>query len=564
MSRRHLLAPLLLPLLLAPRVVFAQDAPPPLPPTDTEPPPTPPPPPTSPPPTDAQMAPTTAPSDAGEPSTSNDRSALAADGYPMAGFHNGLFYLRDYNDNFRLHLQGRAQVDFYSYAGPGVADVANLKPTVFLRRIRPELSGEIVKDWAFMIAGDFGATALDNASGNATETRAAAPGATPSATSGTYAGAQTTRFQAAATDVFLNYRAHPLLNLQFGQFDANFTMENRTSDKYFPFIERSLAVRVVGIPTNKDIGAMAWGELESKLWFWSLGLYNGDGQNKLNTDSRGDLMLRTFIHPLTNGDDPVMKNLQVGGSFRYGSRDHKWTNYDYPAMTTQANYQFWKPTYAGADGPTHILPSGDQIGAAGELRIPISMFDLTSEFVYIKNNTREALEGYQASNTQRFGDMKGYSYYVMLGFWPLGNRDVNGLPGYENIAHVDFKKPDPATAKQALQLLVKWEQLALTYSSASRDGAVDAKNIDGDIKVNAFSLGANFWATKHIRLSANYVLNMFPDSAPTSATAAGGPVQSSNNRAIAPGNTLGAKVNDDARDNAHTLHEIIFRAAVAL
>jgi hypothetical protein len=160
--------------------------------------------------------------------------------------------------------------------------------------------------------------------------------------------------------------------------------------------------------------------------------------------------------------------------------------------------------------------------------------------------------------------MKGLAYYVQLGFWPVGKRDIQGLPGYENIPHVDFKKADPATPPQALQLLVKWEQLALTYASASRDGVADSKNIDGDIKVNAFSVGANYWFTKHIRVSANYVLNMFPDSAPSSATATGGPTWSSANRAQAPGNQIDKAVNDDARDHANNVHEFLMRFAVAL
>jgi hypothetical protein len=202
---------------------------------------------------------------------------------------------------------------------------------------------------------------------------------------------------------------------------------------------------------------------------------------------------------------------------------------------------------------------------AGELRVPVSDFDLTGEFVYIKNHTREAIEGFEATNTERFGEMKGYSYYVMVGWWPVGGRDINGLPGYSTRPpHVDFNKPDKATPTTALQLLVKWEQLALNYDSAARDGVADTKGIDGDIKVNAFSLGANYWATKHIRLSLNYVLNMFPDSAPSSASAANGPTWSSTNRAQAPGNTLGKGVNDDARDSAHVLHEVIARFAVAL
>jgi phosphate-selective porin len=500
--------------------------------------------------------------------------ALAKDGHPLAGYHDGLFYMRDENDNFRLYVQGRAQIDSYNYLGPGVSSSTTLVPTVFLRRIRPEITGEILKNWQFMIAGDFGATSLDNPKGNGTETVAAAPGTNPTAATAKYASAQTAHIGAAPTDVFVNFHAHSIFNVQVGQFDAPFMMENRTSDKYIPFMERSLAVRDVGIPTNKEIGAMAWGELENKLFFYSLGLFDGDGQNKLNTDARGDFMARAFVHPLATVSKDELKNLQIGGSVRTGSRDPQNVNYDYNSFSTQGNYTFWAPTYTGSKGTTHIIPSGAQNGVAGELRVPVSMFDLQSEIVYIHNGTRESVEGYQSTNTERFGDLHGTSYYVQLGFWPIGNRDINGMPGYENPAHLTFKKPDSerphATQmpdekpKQALQLLVKWEQMMLTYQSASRAGAVDPKNIDGDINVNTFSVGVNYWATKHIRLSANYVLDMFPDSAPVKATSAGSPVQTSTQRALAPGNTLATGVDDTARNTANTLHEILFRVGVAL
>ena len=512
--------------------------------------------------TDVSVASNNTSADTAPPPGNNP--ALAKDGYPLAGFHGGLFYLRDADDNFRLYVQGRAQIDSYNYLGPGISSSTTLVPTVFLRRIRPELTGEILKNWQFMIAGDFGATSLDNPKGSGTEASAAAPGAAPSATSGKYAGAQTAHIGAAPTDVFINFKGHPLFNVQVGQFDAPFMMENRTSDKYIPFMERSLAVRDIGIPTNKEIGAMAWGEMENKLVFYSLGLFDGDGQNKLNTDARGDFMARAFAHPLATSTKSEIKDLQIGGSLRYGSRDRQNTNYDYNAFTTQGNFAFWSPTYAGSKGTTHIIPAGGQLGVAGELRVPFWKFDVQSEVVYVDNGTREAVDGFQSTNTERYGAMHGASYYAFLDFWAWGSRDINGMPGYENPSHVDFKKADPEIPNQALQFLVKWEQMMMTYDSASRAGVADAKNIDGDIKVNVFELGANFWATKHIRLSANYAFDMFPDSAPTSASATGGPVQSATNRAQAPGNTLGKGVDDTARDTAHTLHEILFRVAVAL
>jgi phosphate-selective porin len=487
-------------------------------------------------------------------------ASVGKDGNPLAGYHGGYFFLRDVDDNYRLYLQGRAHIDFYSYAGPGVGETT-LKPTIFLRRARPEFSGEFFHRWWFMLAGDFGATAIDNPSGT-NETSAAAPGVTPTAATIRYNSAETAKLSAAPTDVFLNFRAATWLNLQAGQFDAPFTMENRTSEKWgTPFMERSLTVRDVAVPTQKQIGLMAWGEA-FKVVNYAVGLFDGDGQNRPNVDDRFDVFGRVYVMPLIDRTD-ALKNLEVGGSLRYGTRDKNFANYDVPALTTQGQYTFWSPVYTSSAGATHILYAGSQRGVAFEARIPISLVDFTTEATYIDKNTRESLEGFQTSPSPRFGGIRGYSYYVELGFWPLGNRDINGLPGVQNMPHVDFSKPDPVTPPRALQLLVKWEQIHLNYSSARHVGTPDPQNVDGDIKVDAFSLGANYWLTKHLRVTANYVLNLFPDSEPRKASPAGGPSQSATQRALAPANNLGTGVNDDARSNDHVLHEFLARVAVA-
>jgi hypothetical protein len=445
--------------------------------------------------------------------------------------------------------------------GPGVSDT-QLKPTLFIRRIRPEIGGEILKRWQFMFAGDFGQTGVDNTRGT-NETQAARPGVAPSATTARFASAQTTAVRAAVTDVWVNYRALPLFNLQVGQFDAPFTMENRTSDKYLPFMERSLAVRALGIPSNKELGAMVWGEDEGKHLLYSVGVFDGDGQNRLGVDNRADFMGRLFAHPFATFGGPL-KDLSFGASFRYGERQQSFVEYDYAPLTTQGGYAFWSPIYSGSKGFTHVIPSGGQLGVAGEIRIPVGDFDVTTELVYVNNRTREAIEGFQATNTERLGAIKGTAYYVTLGWWPFGHRDVNGVPGYENPAHLDFKKQAPRHPLQSLQLLAKWEQLSLKYEGASREGTPDAKGIDGSIKANVFEIGANYWATKHMRLGVNYGINMFPGSAPASPTKAGDPTWSSDQRAVAPGNTIEKGVNDDARNGASVLHELMFRFGVAL
>jgi hypothetical protein len=223
---------------------------------------------------------------------------------------------------------------------------------------------------------------------------------------------------------------------------------------------------------------------------------------------------------------------------------------------------------------THIIPSGDQLGLAWELRVPFRQFDLTSELVYIDNNTREAMETMQATNTDRLGHLFGTSAYIQLGAWLFGNRDVNGKPGYQNFTHVDFSKPDAAIPNQALQLLSRYEIVNLTYHSSSRcstDNPCSSQknNVDGNIVVHGIQFGANYWFTKHIRVSANYEYYLFPDSGPASATPAtmtspAGPTWSESNRAQAPGNTLSAGANDVARNTAHDLHEFSLRFGIAL
>jgi hypothetical protein len=209
------------------------------------------------------------------------------------------------------------------------------------------------------------------------------------------------------------------------------------------------------------------------------------------------------------------------------------------------------------------LPSGTQWALAADVYVPIENFDFTGEFIYASTNTREAVDGYQLSPfTERTGDLKGYGWYAQASYWIIGDHDIVGYPSYARPLHVDLTKPQKP-AQHGLQVLAKFEQLKLTYRSASRSGTADAtKSPDGDINVNALEFGVNYWATKHLRVGVNYGLYSFPDSAPLTPSANGGPQQTSAQRAVAPGQLLAKGVDDTARDSSHTLNEISLRVGV--
>jgi phosphate-selective porin len=502
------------------------------------------------------------------PVPSNPPAFAARDGYPLAGRVGEYFYLRDANDDFRIYFDGRAQVDAYAPFGAGVSESApgsGLSPTFFIRRARPELAGEFLRHWQWMISADWGRTAVGNSNGQT---------ATPTCSVVAKTGVQTcvlressvesASYTAQLQDVYMNFRAGDVFNVEAGQILIPFTLENRTSTNFIPFLENSLPVRTLGAPNLRDIGIMAWGETPASLFHYEIGIFNGDGPNVLNQDSNFDGIGRVFAHPFAK-TNTLLKTLQIGASGHYGVRSAKTVGYDYPSLTTQEGYAFWKPTYTDSNGNLiHIIPSNEQITAAGEIYWPVSAVDITSELVYADHDTREARDGYQLvyPDTERYGTLKGYSYYVEVGVWLAGDRQYVRRPGYQDPPHINFAKPLPATTS-SIELLAKFEQLHLTYASASRAGIADAKSPDGDIDVDVVSFGASYWITRRVRLSLNYDWNIFPGSEPVTPAAVGDPKQSSSQRAVGPAQVLATGVDDTARENAHTLSEVTARAQVA-
>jgi len=483
-----------------------------------------------------------------------------------AGYHNGNFFLRDRSDIFRLYIMGRVHADWLQQLGAGVGSLpsgSGIEDGFFLRRARIELSGEFYEVWQWWVGAEFAsANNIDNAAGNQTT-----PTCTVNATTSALTCAnrenpvENATVKAIPTDVFVNYGPSPWTNIQVGQFYLPFTLENRISDNTTAFLERSLAVRDLGAPLQRDIGAMFWGESPNRVLYYTVGVFNGDGPNRPNADDRYDVSGRVVVRPFALS--PSMQWAQIGFSARDGSRDPKYVGYDLPSLTTQGGFPFWKPTYKDSYGRTlHIIPSSTQWAVAGDLYLPIDGFDFTGELVYANDNTREAVDGFQLSPfTERTGQLKGYAWYAQVGYWIVGDHDIIGPPSYGRPIHVDLTQPQKLP-QRGVQVLAKFEQMHLTYEGASRGGVSDPDTPNGNINVNAVEFGINYWATRHLRVGLNYSLYMFPDSAPVTATAPGGPVQTSTQRAVAPGQLLATNVDNGARDNSHALNEIQARVGV--
>ena len=482
---------------------------------------------------------------------------------PLAGWH-GSFFLRDPNDYFRLYPRGRMQVDFNSWPGAPTGraqdGAVNLEPRVFLKRVRVELAGQFLTNWTFHFAADFGGQATSNNNGKS-ELYAGGAGSDPTAGTARYAPVEAVSANAALADVFVNYSVCNCLNFMVGQYDVAFSMENQTSDNSTSFMERSLGIGSFAVPSKKDTGLMVWGELLDGRLSYGVEMLTGDGQNRPQVDSMFDFSGRVFTRPLFGSDSPLAK-LQIGVSGRTGQRDPKAVGYDYPAIQTNQGYQLWQPTYKDSQKRTmHVIPSGSQNVIGGELRLPISIFDLRGEAYYVQNGTREALDGYQLQAneegtpySERFGAMSGVGWYVHLSAWPLGDAFVNGDPGFLRPTSVNLTKPQDKP-KRGLEISARVSGINAEYVGNSRQGGVDSltptKETGSAITVYQYGLGLTYWYTRNIRASLNYDIYHTPDSG---APEEGSPYK---NRAVVPANT---GINADKSE--HLLHELGARVGV--
>jgi Phosphate-selective porin O and P len=432
-----------------------------------------------------------------------------------SGYHNGNFYIRSSDDVFRLYLQARVHVDYYDAFGPGLNELApGAAPAhgFVLRRARFEMGGEFFQLWQWQLGAEFAPSAASNVAANTSAMSCKVNATTAAVTcTPTQSTVDAPSVSPAPTDVFVNFAPSPWANVQVGQYYVPFTLENRISDNTTAFLERALVVRNVGAPTQRDLGAMFWGESPDRHFYYAAGVFSGDGPNRPNADGRFDFFGRTFVRPFATSSSGATRWAQLGVSVHAGSRDATKVGYDMPSMTTSQGFAFWKPTYTDSLGRLiHILPSAAQEALGGDLYLPIGNFDVTGEVVYADYHTREAVDGLQLSPfTERLGALKGWGYYAQLGYWLVGDHEVLGYPSYARPIHVDLSQPRQA-ARHGLQVVARFEQLGLDYQGSSRGGTDDAKTPSGNVNVTSFTLGANYWATRHLRVSVNYAYYDLP------------------------------------------------------
>jgi hypothetical protein len=438
------------------------------------------------------------------------------------------------------------QLDFNSFFGPGVNGKstaqggAGLPPRFFLRRLRVGFAGDFLKRWSFSATVDIG-TDVDNSDG-AAQLYAAPPGQTPNGSTARYRPVQGAAAKVNPADIWINYALCPCLNFQFGQFDPPVGMERRTQPWQLAFMERSLAVGSFVVPAGKETGLMVWGDIGDRVLSYELAVFGGDGQNRPEVDTAADFVGRITVKPL--GGVKALKDAHVGVSARHGERDPNAVGYNYPAIASSQGYLLWNPNYVDSQSRrVHVIPSGAQNLIGGELRVPVGPVDIRGEGFYVANHTREAIDGYQLTNTERLGTVKGAAFYGQITWWAVGDAFISGDPGYERPQKLNLRKQE--AIKRGLELSALFSGVFASYDGNSRGGDDDARtpgstaNPASKIKILQIGGAASYWHSKWVRMTLNYAAYLTPSSGTQS------------NLAVVPGNEV-----KGGSTTAHVLHEL--------
>jgi phosphate-selective porin OprO/OprP len=391
----------------------------------------------------------------------------------LAGFEGWTPYIKSSDGQHKIEFHGRVHFDMRAYEEGSRnldANRSNLSPTrsdevtnFRLRRARLGVDATFFKYLDFKLEGDF--------------------------------GEQGTPF--ILTDGYgeLNYWKE--LRIRGGQFKVPFSFEELTSSRFIDFVERSVVNNLV---PARDVGAMVHGSLFGGMVEYGAGIFNGTGQNNFETNDSKDFAGRLLVRPFRLMNIPLLQQFHIAGHFTHGDQDVTPAPSPAPANSFQGR----------TDGRFVFFPRiptrGDRTRYGAEAVYAFGPFGLYGE--YVKTEEERNL-GPGGSN---LGDLKGQGWYVAGTFFVTGEEKV----------HAKAPKVKPANFRTgdygALELVARYAQLDFDSGGLLPGPTPSWGGKAGANKVDALTVGFNWYLSPNVRLMFNWVQNWFENDRMTPIT----------------------------------------------
>ncbi len=297
---------------------------------------------------------------------------------------------------------------------------------------------------------------------------------------------------ASLNDAYLDLRFDPRATLRIGKFKQPFGLEQLQSSSGMPAIER-------GLPTEltpaRDYGVQLQGEVAKGTLNYAIGVFNGtvDGRDATtsNPDDEFEATARVFWEPFRN-DAGAWSGLGVGlassVSDTFGQGNSFLPRYRTPGQATFFSYR----GEAAADG-LHRRWSPQAYYYRGPL-------GLSGEYVTSEQEVRLA-SGVDAGRVEHLG----HSAWQLTGSWVLTGEDAS----YRGVARPNRPFTTGAAGWGALELVARYGELDIDDDAFP----LFANPATSASRVEAWSLGLNWYLTRNLKLVANYTQAAFDGGA---------------------------------------------------
>ena len=291
------------------------------------------------------------------------------------------------------------------------------------------------------------------------------------------------RFQ--LTDGYGELKYWPELRVRGGQFKVPFSFEELTSSRFIDFVERSVVNNLV---PARDVGAMLHGSLFGGMLEYAAGIFNGTGQNNPELNDSKDYAGRLLVRPFRLMNIPALEKLHVAGHITYGDQNSGLSL----RGRTDARFEFFP----------RVNTNGDRYRYGFEAVYAYGPFGLYGE--YVKTEEERKACSIQSATACTGGtdlaDIEGEGWYVAGTFFVTGEEKVHGKAP-------KVKSMNPRTGDfGALELVARYAQL--DFDSDSQIPSVGSTQ-PGPNRVDALTVGFNWYLSPNVRLMFNWVQNWF-------------------------------------------------------
>ncbi len=279
---------------------------------------------------------------------------------------------------------------------------------------------------------------------------------------------------AALTDGYLEVRYWPEFRLRVGQFKVPFSYEDLFSDNNIDFVERSVADNLA---PSRDLGAMLHGSLFGGVVSYAGGIFNGTGQNTADTNNSKDLAARLVVYPFKQTGVALLRNLHLGADVTWGEQDSGQSL----RGRTDGTFVFFN----------RINTKGDRLRYSGEVAYYTGPFTMYGEYI----QSEEERKGL-GTGGRDLPDLFGRGWYVTTTYVLTGESKVPG----QVVTPKRLAMPvGPNRGWGAWELAARFAQLDFR-----------ARDITGN-RVDALTLGVNWYLTPNVKWYVNLVQNWFSD-----------------------------------------------------